>query len=224
LRLVEDEGPQAWLTVVGVSPDILQNTNELILRDPLLYLPYRQSPRRHMFVAARTRVPAATLGDTLRRAVQSVDEDLPVRDLATLESQVALRSWTLAVFGGMFGIFGGIAFLLASVGLYAVVAHSVSQITQEIGVRLAMGASVADILRLIFRQGMGQLAIGLTLGLAAALAVTRVMGDLLIGVSPTDPATFGAVALVLTLAGLLGCAIPARRAIRVDPAITLRHE
>ncbi|MBZ5625524.1 MAG: ABC transporter permease [Acidobacteriia bacterium] len=224
VRLMEANIPQAWLTVVGVAPDILQNTGNLIEHDPLLYLPYRQRPQSHMFVAARTRVPPAALGDTFRRAVQEVDEDLPVRHLATLESEVALRSRTIGVLGSMFAIFGSIAFLLASVGLYAVIAHSVNQRTQEIGVRLAMGAKVTDVLRLVFAQGLGQLAIGLALGLAGALAVTRVMDDLLVGVSPTDPVTFAAVALVLVFAGILGCAIPARRAIRVDPAITLRHE
>lgn len=232
LRLLEKNVPQPWLTVVGVSPDILQDNGNsavksgsgLIEQDPLLYLPFRQRPQNVMSIAARTRVPAATLGDTFRRAVQAVDPDLPVRDLATLETQVALHNWTLRVFGSMFAIFGGIAFLLASVGLYAVIAHSVNQRTQEIGVRLAMGAKMTDVLRLVFAQGMGQLAIGLAIGLAAALAVTRVMGDLLVGVSPTDPLTFTTVALVLVLAGVLGCAIPARRAIRVDPAITLRHE
>ena len=192
--------------------------------DPLIYLPYRQRADFRMFVVARTRVPPATLGDTFRRAVQEVDQDLPVRDLATLESQVALRSWTIGVFGSMFGIFGGIAFLLASVGLYAVIAHSVSQRTQELGVRMAMGAKAADVLRLVFSQGMRKLAMGLAIGLAAALAVTRLMVDLLVGVSPNDPLTFTAVALALIVAGVLGCAIPARRAIRVDPAITLRHE
>jgi putative ABC transport system permease protein len=177
-----------------------------------------------MFIVGRTRVPPATLGDTFRRAAQLEDQDLPVRNLATLESQVEMRSWPLGLFGSMFAIFGAIAFGLASMGLYAVVAHSVSQRTQEIGVRLAMGANVADVLRLVFAHGMRQLAIGMAIGLAIALAVTRALGGLLVGVSPSDPLTYAAVALSLTLAGVLGCAIPARRAIRVDPAITLRHE
>jgi predicted permease len=224
VRLVEANVKQAWLTVVGVAPDILQNTGSLVEHDPLLYLPYQQKPQSLMFVAARTRVPPATLGDTFRRAVQEVDEDLPVRHVATLESEVALRSRIIGVLGTMFAIFGGLAFLLASVGLYAVIAHAVNQRTQEIGVRLAMGASMTDVLKLVFAQGMGQLTIGLTLGMAGAFAVTRVMDDLLVGVSPTDPLTFASVALALTLAGILGCAVPARRAIRVDPAITLRHE
>ena len=124
---------------------------------------------------------------------------------------MALRSWTIGVFGSIFGIFRGIAFLLASVGLYAAIAHSVSERTQEIGVRLAMGARVTDVLRLVFAQGMGQLAIGPTIGPAAALAVTRVTGHLPVDVSPTDPLTFTSVAPALTLAGILGCAIPARR-------------
>src|SRR5579871_943342 len=224
LRLVA-KTPQPWLTVVGVAPDILQNNEaNMVHRDPLIYLPFRQQPRTQMFAAARTHVPPATLGDSFRRAVQEIDQDLPARDLMTLQSRIEMRSWILGVFGSMFAIFGGIAFLLASVGLYAVIAHSVSQRTQEIGVRLAMGAKARDVLRMIFTQGMRQLTIGLAIGLLAALAVTRALNDLLVGVSPSDPATYVMVALALVTAGALGCAIPARRAVRVDPAITLRHE
>jgi putative ABC transport system permease protein len=114
--------------------------------------------------------------------------------------------------------------MLASVGLYAVIAHSVSQRTQEIGVRIALGARDANILRLVFSQGMSQLAIGLVLGLAAAFAVTKVLKSLLVDVSPTDPLTFLFTVLVLSTAAGFGCLIPARRAMRVDPIEALRHE
>ncbi len=226
LRLVvnQKEPPQPWLTVVGVAPDILQNNNNLIEHDPLIYLPYRERPQARMFIAARTSVPPATLGDVFRQAVQAIDPDLPVRESGTLEAQVAKRSWIAGVFGAMFGIFGTIAFVLASVGLYAVMAHGVTQRTQEIGLRLAMGAKMADVLRLVFGQGMRQLALGLVIGVPAALAVTRALAGVLAGVSPSDPLTYTSVTLILAAAGILGCAIPARRAVRVDPAITLRHE
>jgi putative ABC transport system permease protein len=124
----------------------------------------------------------------------------------------------------MFAIFALVALILASVGLYAVVAQAVNQRTHELGVRVALGASSAAILRMVFAQGMRQLALGLAIGLAAAFGVTRVIGALLVGVSPTDPITFGSVALVLTLAAVAGCAVPARRATRVDPAVALRHQ
>jgi predicted permease len=216
--------PQAWLTVVGEIPDIIQNDLGKGQRDPIIYLPYRQQPMRGMNVVARTRVSPATLGDAFRREVKSLDADLPVFNLRTLDDFLAQRNWPWRVFGSMFAIFAAIALLLASVGLYAVIAHSVSQSTQEIGIRMALGASGTRVLRLIFMQGMRQLIIGLVLGLLAAFGITRVLATLLIGVSPTDPVTFITVAAILTLAGVAGCMIPARRAIRVDPVIALRHE
>ena len=132
--------------------------------------------------------------------------------------------WPLRIFGSMFAIFALLALILASVGLYAVMAQAVNQRTHELGVRVALGASSAAILRMVFAQGMRQMALGLAIGLAAAFGVTRVIGALLVGVSPTDPVTFGSVALVLTLAAVAGCAVPARRATRVDPAVALRHQ
>jgi putative ABC transport system permease protein len=179
---------------------------------------------RGMNVVARTRVPPATLGDAFRREVKFLDADLPVFNLRTMEDFLAQRNWPWRVFGTMFGIFAAIALLLASVGLYAVIAHSVSQRTQEIGIRMALGASGLRVLRLIFMQGMRQLVAGLVFGLVAAFGVTRVLSTLLVGISPTDPVTFASVAFILTLAGVLGCMIPARRAIRVDPVVALRHE
>jgi putative ABC transport system permease protein len=121
-------------------------------------------------------------------------------------------------------VFAVVALVLASIGLYSVTAHSVSQRTQEFGIRLAMGGTSGDILRLVFRQGLRPLAYGLIIGLPLAFAVTRLLRAALAGVSPGDPATFLAAGAVLTLAGVAGCAIPARRAVRVDPAVVLRCE
>jgi putative ABC transport system permease protein len=215
--------PQTWLTVVGEIPDIIQNDLGKGQRDPIVYLPYRQQPLRGMNVVARTGVPPAPLGDAFRREVKFLDQDLPVFNLRSLDDFLAQRNWPWRVFGTMFAIFAAIALLLASVGLYAVIAHSVSQRTQEIGIRMSLGASGAKVLSLIFMQGMRQLMAGLFLGLAAAFGVTRVLRTLLVGVSPTDPVTFVTVALVLSFAGVLGCMLPARRAIRVDPIVALRH-
>ncbi|HEV8145128.1 MAG TPA: ABC transporter permease [Bryobacteraceae bacterium] len=222
-RTFDQNVAQPWLTVVGVAPDIRQNTTTPE-PEPLFYVPLRQEPRRWMTIALRAKVPPATLGSAARKEVQAVDENLPVFELRTLEEQIGRQTWPYRVFGGMFAIFAAVALGLASMGLYAVIAHSVSQRTQEIGVRVALGASSGTILRMVFGQGMRQLAIGLAVGLAAAIGVTRVLQGILVQVSPSDPTTLILVTLVLSAAAMLGCAIPARRAIRVDPVEALRHE
>nr|HEV7952570.1 ABC transporter permease [Candidatus Acidoferrales bacterium] len=214
---------QPWLTIVGVVPDVIQERIE-DPAVPLLYFPLRQEPQSGFCVALRTSVPPGTLANSLRREVQLADENLPVNQPETMANLLLQRSWPWRVFGSMFAIFAVIALILASVGLYGVIGHSVSQRTQEIGVRVALGASSGRILRLVFVQGMRQLAIGMAIGLAAAFAVTRVVNGLLVGVSSTDPTTFVIVAVVLLAAGILGCLIPARRAVRVDPVIALRHD
>ncbi len=224
LRLYKKDVAQPWLTVVGVVPNISYDRNSRARIDPVIYLPYRQETPSSVNVAARTTVPPSTLKQTFRREVQALDGDLPIFDLRTLDEYLEHVNWPYRVFGSLFAIFAVIALLLASVGLYAVIAHSVSQRTQEIGVRIALGARDANILRLVFSQGMSQLAIGLVLGLAAALAVTQVLKSLLVDVSPSDPLTFVFTVLVLSAAAGFGCLIPARRAMRVDPIEALRHE
>jgi predicted permease len=215
--------PDPWLTVVGVVPNILQDDASFVLT-PLLYFPYHQRPQGGMYILMRTRVPPAALGQAIRREVQLLDADLAVPSLRTLDEFLWVRNWRHRVFGAMFAIFAAIALLLATVGLYAVIAQSVVRRTREIGVRMALGARKSNILGLVFKQGSLQMALGLSVGLAAALAVTRVLGAILVGVTAADPLTFVSVALVLVVAGVLGCAIPARRAIRVDPVVALRNE
>jgi putative ABC transport system permease protein len=213
-----------WMTVVGVIGDIVQNDESQGAHDPLIYIPYTQLPQRTMAVAARTVVPPESLGNLLRREVQTLDGDLPVTDLRTLDALLRERTRTWRVYGSMFAIFAGIALLLASVGLYAVVAHSVSQRTREIGVRMAMGATSGNIVSLIFAQSARQMIAGLAIGLAASFAVTQVLENMLVGVTPTDPLTLATVTAVLITAGIIGSAIPARRAMKVDPITALRHE
>jgi putative ABC transport system permease protein len=224
LRIFNDGKPEPWLTVVGVAPNVLQNGVAVKEFDPLVYVPYRQRTMPDMALMARTRVPPSTLASAFRQAAQAVDEDMPLYNLRTLEERLALNYWEQGIFGTLFSIFAGIALVLASVGLYAVIAQSVSQRTQEIGLRMALGASAGNVLRMVFRQGMLQLAIGLLAGIAGAVGLTRFLSSLLVLVSPTDPVTFALVAMVLGTAAALGCFIPARRATQVDPLVALRHE
>jgi predicted permease len=224
LRLFNGNKPEAWLSVVGVVPNILQNDISVREYDPLIYLPYRYKPERDMSIMARTRVSPGTLGTAFWREVQAVDGDMPIYNLRTLEERLALNYWAQRIFAVLFAIFAVIALALASVGLYAVIAHSVSQRTQEIGVRMALGASGRKILEMVFVQGMRQFIIGLAVGLSAAFGLTRVLKSLLVQVSPADPATFVMISLVLAAAAALGCLIPALRAMRVDPAVALRNE
>ncbi len=214
---------ETWRTITGVVPDIQQNISPD--RVPLIYLPYAADPRREMFVAARTRVPPATLAEAFRRQAQSIDSNLPLYDIRTLENRISTTRLNVGALGLIFTpIFAGIALAMASVGLYAVSAHSVSQRTREIGVRMAMGGSAHSIFALVLAQAIWQIGLGLALGLPAAIGVTRVLRGALVGVSAFDPATFVGVIVTLLIAGSLGCAIPARRAVRVDPVVALRCE
>jgi putative ABC transport system permease protein len=174
-------------------------------------------------VMARGSAPASLTG-ALRRQIQSVDPDLPVFDIVTLAENHARQRWPMRVIGSMFAIFAGIALLLSSVGLYATMAYAVRRRTQEIGVRVAMGASGWNILRLVLTQGLRQLAIGLVFGLAGAYGLARVLKNLLYQVSPTDPATYATIAAILLAVGLLACWLPARAATKVDATVALRYE
>jgi len=210
--------------VVGVIPNIVQDDVTLNKPDPVIYLPFRQKPMAGVAVMTRTRVPPGTVATALRKEVQAVDSNMPVFNLWTMEERLERNYWFHRVMSALFSIFAGVALLLASVGLYAVIANSVSQRTQELGVRMAVGASARDILRLVFRQGMWQLLIGLAIGLTGAFGVTRVLQTFLVQVSPSDPMTLAFSCGVLTLTAILGCFIPARRAMRVDPVVALHYE
>ncbi len=223
LRLVKDSA-QPWMTIVGVIPDILQNGRRPLEHDPLIYLPYAQEPQREMFLVTKTRVPAGTLANALRTAAQKIDPNLAVYDVRSLENHLAETRLSVTLLSEMFSVFAAVALLLAAVGLYAVISHSVQQRTQEIGVRMAVGGTRRDILRLVFVQGMRPLGFGIALGLPAAFGVTHVLRTQLIGVAPGDPVTLLSVIVVLAAAGIAGCAVPAYRAIRVDPIVALRYE
>ena len=229
LRLAGDNATSAttggaWLTVVGVAPDILQNFRNNLEHDPMVYVPFAEMPQRQVFVAARTAVPPMTLADAFRRTLQDIDANLPAYDVRTLDARIAEDRLTVSLFGAICSVFAAIATLLAAVGLYGVMAHTVSRRTQEIGLRLALGATQGDIAGLVAALCVRPLAVGLGIGLVLSLAATRMLRVTLVGVSPTDPLTFAATVGVLVAAAFLGCVVPARRAMGVDPMVALRYE
>jgi putative ABC transport system permease protein len=162
--------------------------------------------------------------DAVRRAVQSVDPDQPVYSIQTLDQMMSLNYTPLRVFGSLFVVLGVIALVLSATGLYGVMAYSVAQRTQEIGVRMALGTGASQVSWMVLRRGLIQLAIGLTLGLAGAFAVSRVLRSVLVRITPSDPVTFVTIAVLLALVAIVACLVPARRATRVDPLVALRAE
>ena len=219
---VDDDGTEAWATIVGVAADIVQNRYSEGL--PRVYLPYRYHPGRHMVVAARTRVAPASLAPAFQQSVKDLDANLPVFHLRSLADYVSYANNDMRVYSAMFTVLAFIALALASTGLYAVISQSVNQRTREMAIRAAMGASGIRLWRLMFFQGMWRFTIGLVIGLALSFAVGRALSSLLVGVSPSDPATCLLVISVLEIVAALACGLPARRAARSDPAALLRFE
>jgi putative ABC transport system permease protein len=175
-------------------------------------------------IAVRTAGAPMALTPRVREVVSSLDADLPIYWVYSMDEALARPTWFIRVFGTMFMIFGFIALFLASVGLYAVMAFSVSRRTREVGIRMALGARAGNIVGMIFRQGAWQLGIGMAAGLALAFGVSQLLKIILFEVEPRDPAIFASVVLVLTATGLAACLVPARRATRVDPLVALRSE
>ncbi|HEX8722314.1 MAG TPA: ABC transporter permease [Pyrinomonadaceae bacterium] len=210
-------------TVVGVVGDAKQYDISEQQR-PQVYTPYAQNPHIFATLVVRSRVEPLSLAEQVKRAVWSVDPEQPVWRVRTLErvlsQNVADRRFVL----WLMACFAGLALGLTALGIYGVVSYAVAQRTHEIGVRMALGAQGRDVLRLVLRQGMAPALAGVALGLAGAFAATRLMAGLLYGVSPTDPATYAAVAVLLAAVALLACYLPARRATKVDPLIALRYE
>jgi predicted permease len=188
------------------------------------YFPALQIPGSQRTIAIKTTLEPETLGASIRQQVSEVDPQLPIYDFRTLNEQRSrsLAPQTLQL--RLLGCFAAVALLLAAIGLYGVISYAVTQRTHEIGIRIALGAQRGDVLRLVVGHGMKLALIGVTIGLVAALAMTRLMKSLLFGVSATDPLTFIVIALLLTAVALLSCWIPARRATKVDPMVALRYE
>jgi putative ABC transport system permease protein len=212
-----------WFEIVGV----VDNVRSLELQEEPtaeVYLSSLQDQFEGMSVVIRSGVEPASLIPSVRQAVAEVDKSQPVADIRTMENIVtaAVTQPRFNLF--LLGLFGGVALLLSTAGIYGVTAYTVTQRTHEVGIRLALGAQVGDVLQMILRQGMLLISLGIVIGLVAALVLTRLLKSLLFGVSVTDPLTFIAVSLLLALVALLACYIPARRATKVDPLVALRYE
>jgi putative ABC transport system permease protein len=187
-----------------------------------IYVPHAQDIQwNFMALVIRTAGDAAAFAPALRREVQALDKDQPIYNVRTMDDVVANSLGTRRVSMQLFAVFAGAALLLAAIGIYGVMAYSVTQRTQEIGIRMALGAQKSDVLSLVIRQGMTLTVIGVVVGLAGAFALTRLIANLLFGVAATDPLTFVAIPLLLLFVALVACYLPARRAARLDPTIAL---
>ncbi|HKU74329.1 MAG TPA: ABC transporter permease [Pyrinomonadaceae bacterium] len=214
-----------WITIVGVAGDVKHFGLDLP-EEPALYSPYTQiNPwKRWMSFAVRTQSDAAGTAQQLKQEIWKVDSQLPVTKVETM-SDVAATSFAARRFNmSLLSLFAGLALVLAAIGIYGVMSNAVTQRTQEIGIRLALGASTLNVLKLIIRNGLSLVIVGVAIGLAGAFALTRLMATLLFGVTPTDGLTIGVVSAVLIGVALLACFIPARRATKVDPLVALRYE
>jgi len=190
-----------------------------------LYLPYAQREGfANLSIAVRTTGDPIRYVSAIRNAIHSVDKDEPMARVQTLDDLVSDSMGQRRLSMVLLGTFSGIALLLASVGIYGVMSYSVAQRTREMGIRMALGAKQRDVLRLVLRQGMTLVLIGVGIGVLAALALTRVIANQLYAVRPTDPTTFTAVAVLLAGIALVATLLPAWRATRVDPVVALRDE
>jgi len=220
IKLAEDG---SLVTVVGVVGDAKHYWLEE-QQKPQMYDAYSQDPGIFATAVIRTTVEPLSLTEPVRQAVWKVDADQPMWKIRTVEFLVNRSTADRKFLMALMGIFASLALVLTIIGLYGVISYLVNQRTQEIGIRMALGAQMRDIMRMVLKQGMVLVLTGVALGLAAAWMLTRLMSRLLYQVSATDPLTFAAIALLLVTVALLACYIPARRATKVDPMVALRYE
>ena len=212
--------------IVGIVPNVRQSNFDEAETDPVAYLPYRTDPRGFMTLLARTEGDPTGLTAVLREELRAIDPDLPLFNIRTMDEALARQRWPFRVFGTMFAVFAFIALMLSAVGLYAVTAYSVTQRTQEIGVRTALGAASRDVMWLFMRRALFHLSIGLTIGIAGAFGVGKIFEttDLLIRINGRDPITIVSIGALLSIVALAASVWPARRATRLDPLVALRGE
>ncbi|MGE0463233.1 MAG: ABC transporter permease [Vicinamibacterales bacterium] len=212
-----------WAEVIGVSKDAKYSSMSEAPRS-FMYLPVEQAWRPTVRLIVRTTGAPDALVGSVRQALRRVDPSLPLFDVQTFEQHIAFAFFLFEMAATLLGVFGATATLLAALGLYGVVAHSVGMRTREIGVRMSLGATAGDVRQMVVRQGLALAALGIALGLGVALAVTRLFSSQLLGVSPYDPASYALTALLLVATTAAACYLPARRAARLDPVQALRTE
>jgi putative ABC transport system permease protein len=219
----DGNGQPVWFEIVGVAA----NVRSIELKEEAeaeLYFSSLQSPFESMSIVIRSTVDPASLVASVRNAVTEIDKTVPITEIEPMERLVTESVMQPRFNMVLLGIFGGLALLLSAAGIYGVTAYTVSQRTHELGIRLALGAQLGDVLRLILKQGLAMILLGLAIGLVAAFALTRLLKTLVFGVSTTDPLTFIAITSLLAGVALLACYVPARRATKVDPLVALRYE
>jgi putative ABC transport system permease protein len=227
IKLAKTDDKAPWLTIVGVVGDEKRTTvyQEMgYIEPPMVYLPANQAPATTMGLVMRVAGNPMSLSSALRQEVASIERNVPVYDVRTMSARYAEFHAQPRFRAVLMGIFAALTLLLAAIGLYGVLARIVSQRTHEIGIRVALGASRREVLRIVAGHGLRMTLTGLGIGIVAAIGLTRLIETLLFGVKPTDPFTLGAVAFLLCIVALFACYLPARRAMRVDPMIALRHE
>ncbi len=217
-------GPASWAKVVGVVRSVVYHRLTGKRRNPAVYFPHAQDAQPFMAVAMRTKADPKAFVNVARQTVLSINKELPIFAIETMDEVLAQRFWLEKFFGSLFSVFAALAVLLASLGLYGVIAYSVRQRTQEIGLRMALGAQASDVFRLVTVQGLRLVAFGLLLGLIGAFFVSRLLAGNVHGISSHDPLSFAVVPLVLLGVGLLASYFPARAAMRLVPMEALRHE
>jgi putative ABC transport system permease protein len=226
IDLNPDDSIPSWVTIVGVMPT-LYAADPASQMDPWpaeLVTAFDQVPHASASVAIRTIGDPSSAAQPLRALVASLDPDLPVYALARMSDVLAQSRWYIRVFGGLFMVFGVVALALASIGLYAVLAFSVSLRERELGIRMALGAGVTDVVRLIIADGAVQLAIGALIGVTLGIGAARLARTVLFGVQANDPALVAVVIATLAVAGFAASIVPALRATRSDPVRSLRSE
>ena len=219
-----DALPQPWRTVVGVVPTFQQGVDEDAFHDPIVYLPFLNAPDRTASLMVRSSLPPDRVMAAVRAVVQSLDADQPVFNIETLAHVFANERSIYRIFAWLFGLLAAIGLTLSAVGIYGVIAYSVTQRTQEIGVRVAVGAGRWDVAWLFMRKCLAQIAWAIAIGMPAAVALGTLANVPVAGIEPNDPLAMTAIAIVISLVALAACLVPVRKAAKVDPVIALRSE